>query len=546
MKIGRHFDKVAALSEVFATELTRENILFLHQKEGDFPMTMERTTMRKIREVLRLKYAHDLSYSQIGRSCNISGECARQYVKRAEQAGLSWPLKEMSDSELEEHLFKDAKQALQVPHPNWLVVHQELMKKGVTLMLLWEEYKEVHPHGYEYSRFCELYRTFKSKLHPTMRQTHKAGENLFVDFSGLTIPWVDRLTGEIYKAEIFVAVLGASNYTYVEACESQSLPCWIEAHVKVFEFIGGVPTAIVPDNLRAGVTKAHYYDPDINMTYQDFAVYYGVAILPTRVAKPRDKAKVEVGVQGIQRRILAPLRYHTFFSVAEINLAIIPLLETYNKRPFKDLPGSRLSQFLLLDKPALKPLPQEKYQYAEWKKAKVNIDYHIAFEKHFYSVPYTYIKEEVTLRITSRTIECYYQNQRVASHLRSFRPGHTTVQEHMPKAHQAHVEWTPERLAGWAKKIGPFTEKLIESVIKSRAIPEQGFRTCLGILRLSKSYGETRLENAAKRALSIGATRYQSIESILKRGLDSQPLPNDEIQLTSPTHANVRGANYYH
>lgn len=510
-------------------------------------MTMERTTMRKIREVLRLKYTHGLSYPQIGTSCNLSRECVRQYIKRAEKAGLSWPLpEEIDDIELEKRLFKDVDLALQVPHPDWLIVHQELKKKGVTLMLLWEEYKEAYPYGYQYSRFCELYREFKKKLNPTMRQTHKAGEKLFVDFSGLTVPWADKLTGEVYKAEIFVAVLGASNYTYVEACESQSLPCWIEAHVRALEFIGGVPSAAVPDNLKSGVTKPHYYDPDINITYQDFACHYGMAILPTRVVKLRDKAKAEVGVQGIQRRILAPLRHHTFFSVADINKAINPLLRAYNQRSFQDLPGSRLSQFLLLDKPALQPLPKERYQYAEWKKARVNIDYHVAFEKHFYSVPYTYIKEEITLRITRTTIECYYQNKRIASHLRSFHPGHTTIREHMPKAHQAHVEWTPERLLNWAKKIGPSTEKLIESVIQSRAIPEQGFRTCLGILRLGKSYGEHRLENAAKRALVIGATRYQSIESILKRGLDQQPLSTADPQSTSPSlHDNVRGAHYY-
>ncbi len=510
-------------------------------------MPMERTTMRKIKEVLRLKYTHALSYTQIGTSCNLSRECVRQYVKRAEEAGLSWPLPEgIDDIELERRLFKDVAQALQVPHPDWFSVHQELKKKGVTLLLLWEEYKEAHPHGYQYSRFCDLYRSFKSKLHPTMRQTHKAGEKLFVDFSGLTVSWVDKLTGEVYNAEIFVAVLGASNYTYVEACEDQSLPCWIEAHVRALEFIEGVPSAAVPDNLKAGVTKAHYYDPDVNITYQDFACHYTMAILPTRAAKPRDKAKAEVGVQGIQRRILAPLRRHTFFSVADINRAIDPLLKAYNQRPFQDLTGSRMSQFLLIDKPALKPLPETRYQYADWKKAKVNIDYHVAFEKHFYSVPYTYIKAVVTLRITKTTVECFYQNQRVASHLRSFRPGHTTVREHMPKAHQAHVEWTPERLLNWAKKIGASTEKLIESVIGSRAMPEQGFRACLGILRLGKSYGTNRLENAAKRALVIGATRYQSIESILKQGLDQQPLPEADSQPTSPTvHGNVRGSHYY-
>jgi hypothetical protein len=271
-----------------------------------------------------------------------------------------------------------------------------------------------------------------------------------------------------------------------------------------------------------------------------------MAIIPARAGKARDKAKAEVGVQGIQRRILAPLRHHTFFSVDGINRAIVPLLEAYNQRPFQDLAGSRVSQFLLLDRPTLQPLPKERYQYAEWKQAKVNIDYHVAFEKHFYSVPHVYIKKVITLRITRTNVECYYENQRIASHLRSFRPGHTTIKEHMPKAHQAHVEWTPERLLNWAKKIGPSTEKLIQSVIQSRTVPQQSFRACLGILRLGKSYGEHRLENAAKRALVIGATRYQSIESILKRGLDQQPLPSADLKPTTPSsHANVRGSHYY-
>lgn len=511
-------------------------------------MPMERISMRKIREILRLKHVANLSNSQIALSCNLSRESVRKYLKRAEKAGLSWPLpEEMNDLTLEGLLFKDVNPIPYAPVPDWQVVHQELKKKGVTLFLLWEEYKQIHPSGYQYSRFCELYRHFRSKLHPTMRQTHKGGENLFVDFSGLTVPRVDKVTGEVFEAEIFVAALGASNFTYIEALEDQSLPCWIEAHVRALEFIGGVPIAATPDNIKAGVTKAHYYDPDINRAYQDFACHYGIAILPARVRKPKDKSKVEVGVQGIQRRILAPLRHHTFFSVADINRAIAPLLEAYNKRPFQDLPGSRLSQFLEVDKPALRPLPTERYQYADWKQVRVNIDYHVAFEKHFYSVPHTYIKDVITLRVTTTTVECYYQNQRIASHVRSFRPGHTTVREHMPKSHQAYAEWTPERLTNWARKIGPFTEQLIHAVIQSRDIPQQGFRACLGILRLAKQYGEARLENAAKRALAIGATRCQSIESILKRGLDQQPLASIEPKSTIPSsHMNVRGANYYH
>lgn len=511
-------------------------------------MTMERISMRKIREVLRLKNTKNLSNTQIGTSCNISRECVRKYIKRAEKAGLPWPLpEEMDDLALESLLFKDEKKVPQIPLPDWSNIHQELKKKGVTLLLLWEEYKQIHPSGLQYSRFCQLYNEFKGILQPTMRQVHIAGEMLFVDFAGLTVPWVDNITGEVHEAEIYVATLGASNYTYVEALDNQGLPCWIEAHVRTLEFMGGVPIAVVPDNLKAGVTKPHYYDPDINISYQDFASHYNLAVIPARVRKPRDKAKVEVGVQGIERRILAPLRHHTFFSVAQINQAIAPLLEAYNKRPFQNLPGCRLSQFLELDKPALHPLPRDRYQYAVWKQAKVNIDYHVAFEKHFYSVPHTYIKDLITLRITSTTIEGYHNNQRIASHVRSFRPGHTTIKDHMPKAHQAHaVEWTPERLTNWAKKIGPSTEKLIQEVIESRQIPQQSFRACLGILRLGKRYSEQRLENAATRALMIGATRYQSIESILKTGLDQQPLPADEPKSTAPrSHENVRGAHYY-
>lgn len=509
-------------------------------------MTMERISMRKIREVLRLKYTKNLSNPQIGISCNLSRECVRKYIKRAEKAGLTWPLpEEIDDATLEQKLFKVEYRSPHPPLPDWDKVHQELKKKGVTLLLLWEEYKQAYPEGLQYSRFCWLYRDFKSALNPTMRHDHKAGEKLFVDFSGLTLSWINRETGEVYKAEIFVAVLGASSYTYVEALESQSLPCWIEAHVRALEFIGGVPMVITPDNLKAGVKKPHYYDPDINMSYQEFACYYGIAIVPARVAKPRDKAKVEVGVQGIERRILAPLRNHTFFSVAEINRAIASLLESYNKKPFQGLAGSRLSQFLLLDKPALSPLPKQRYEYAEWKQAKVHIDYHVAFEKHFYSVPHTYIKKVITLRITRITVECYYQNQRIAAHLRSFRSGHTTIKDHMPKAHQAYIEWTPERLMKWAKTIGPSTEKLIQAVIQSRTIPQQSYRACLGILRLGKSYGDLRLENAAKRALVIGATRYQSIESILKQGLDQKPIAPEPKSSSLDVHINVRGPHYY-
>lgn len=511
-------------------------------------MPMERTSMRKIREVLRLKYEAHLSNRKIGLSCNISRESVRVYLLRAKLAGLTWPLsEEYDDLALEKQLFPAEHQPAKNPLPDWSLVYQELKKKSVTLWLLWLEYKAIHPTGFSYTRFCQLYRDFKRTLHPTMRQVHKAGEKLFVDFSGVTVPWINKITGEVHQAEIFVAVLGASNYTYVLALPNQSLSGWINAHVNTLEFIGGVPTIIVPDNLKAGVTKPHHYDPDINITYQDFACHYGTAVIPARVAKPKDKSKVEVGVQGIERAILAPLRHYQFFSVADINEAIKPLLKLYNQKAFQQLPGSRLSQFEAIDRPALHPLPLEPYQYAEWKNATVNIDYHIAMDKHFYSVPYIYLRKTVCVRITKNSIECFYKNKRIACHLRAYHAGHTTIKDHMPKSHQAYAEWTPERLMQWAKKIGPDTEKLIAAVIESRQIPQQAYRACLGILRLGKRYSEKRLEDAATRALVIGATRYQSIESILKNGLDQQPLPSTKLKDSIPsTHANVRGADYYH
>jgi len=513
-------------------------------------MPMERTSMRHIREVLRLHYDHNLSNSKIAISCNISRESVRKYLNRTKAVGLGWPLPaDIDDEQLEARLFPSViKNQKVLALPDFSLVHTELKKKGMTLQLLWEEHQANNPHCLKYSSFCRYYREFKSKLEPVMRQYHKAGERLFVDFSGLTVEWINPDTGEILNAEIFVAVLGASNYTYVEALQSQGLPDWIGAHVRAFEFFGGVPDIVVPDNLKSGVTKAHHYDPDINLTYQAMACHYNIAVVPTRVRAPKDKAKVEVGVQGIERRILAPLRYHTFLSIADINAAIAPLLKEYNERPFQQLEGSRLSQFMAIDKPELKPLPLVPYQYAHWQHATVAPDYHVAVENHFYSVPHEYVKKKVQCRITNTTVECFYKNKRLSFHVRSFKGGHTTQKAHMPPHHAKHdVEWTPERFIGWAKKMGENTATLIERVIASRPLPQQAFRACLGILRLGKSYGDDRLEKASIRALHIGALRYREIESILKHGLDSQPLPvESETPFLPPMHENVRGAEYYH
>jgi len=513
-------------------------------------MPAKRLSMRKIKEVLRLKWAKGLSNRQIARTCGIGRPTVAEYLHRAEIAGLSWPLPvELDETALEQGLFPALpKHPTPIRRiPDWAMVHQELKGKGVTMFLLWQEYRETHREGYQYSWFCEHYRAWRGKLDIVMRQDHRAGEKLFVDYAGQTMPVVDRTTGEIREAQIFVAVLGASNYTYAEATWTQALPDWIGSHLRTFAFMRGVPELVVPDNLLSGVTKAHRYEPDANPTYQDMAAHYGVAVMPTRVRRPRDKAKVESGVLVVERWILAVLRHRSFFSLAELNSAIRELLEKLNNRSFKKLPGSRRTHFENLDKPALQPLPAEPYVYAEWKKARVHIDYHVAVDKHYYSVPYVLIKKQLDVRMTQNIIECFYRSNRVASHRRSFQQGrHTTLPAHMPEAHRQAGHWSPQRLANWAAKTGPATEKLIVTVLASRKHPQQAYRSCLGILRLGKTYSDARLEAACRRALILGSHSYKSIESILKHRLDEKPL-GEQLELELPEHHdNIRGPSYYH
>ena len=513
-------------------------------------MSGKRLSMRTIKEVLRLKWTCGLSDRQVARSCSIARSTVSEYLRRAEKAGLNWPLPEgMDDSQLDALLFPVAPPACSgAPRavPDWTQVRKELKKKGVTLFLLWEEYKETHPDGYQYSWFCEQYQKWTGKLDLVMRQDHRAGEKMFVDYAGQAVPIVDRYTGEVHQAQIFIAVLGASNYTYAEATWSQSLPDWIHSHVRALTFFEGVAELVIPDNLKSGVTKASRYEPDLNPTYQEVATHYGFAIIPTRVQKPRDKAKVEVGVQVVERWILARLRHFTFFSLHELNSHIQGLLSKLNHRPFRKLPGSRRSLYESLDRPALKPLPTVPYVYAEWKKARVHVDYHIEVEGHYYSVPYQLVKEQVDVRLTAQTIEVFHKSRRIASHRRSKIKGqHTTIVQHMPKPHQHYAEWTPERLVRWAGKNGPATQELIETILASRPHPQQGFRPCLGIMSLEKTFGAQRLENACKRALAIGGTSYRSVHAILKNALDKQPLPS---RSESPVvyHPNIRGPKYYH
>ena len=508
-------------------------------------MPRPRSIMRKIREVLRLTFAEGLSRRRAGAAVGLPCTTVADYVARAQRAGLGWPLpKSMDDRDLEARLFVSAAPPVTRPLPDWAEVHRQLRRAGVTLQLLHLEYKEGAPDGYQYSQFCRHYRQWQRHLDVVMRQEHRAGEKLFVDFAGKTLSIVNPSTGVITRAQLFVAVLGASNYTYAEVFPSQELPYWIAGHVHSFEYMLGCPRIIVCDNLLSGVKHAHRYEPDINATYLEMAAHYRCAVIPARAAKPRDKAKVEVGVLIAERWILASLRNLTFFSLAEANRAVRQRLEWLNQRPFKKLPGSRQSLFQELERPALRPLPTQAYQYAEWRRATVNIDYHLEVDRHYYSVPYQLVHEHCDVRLTVTTVEVFLRNRRVASHRRSYQPcRHTTDPSHMPDSHRRHLEWTPGRILRWAESAGPSTAALVNGIMRSRPHPEQGFRSCLGIIRLGKRYGDDRLEAACRRALALRSFSYRSVESILRTGLDRQPLAASAPAPLS--HDNVRGPDYY-
>jgi transposase len=512
----------------------------------------KRLSMRKIKEVLRLKWDLGLSNREISNSIKVSPSTVGDCLRRVTRAGLSWPLPvDIGEEDLEQKLYSPARsRAPEGSHNiNWSNINKELRRKGVTRELLWYEYKQEHPEGINYSRFCDLYRQWQGQVDCCMRQNYKAGQYLFIDYAGLTIPVIVNVdTGETINAQIFVATLGASNYIFAEATASQTLPDWIGSHTRAFTCFGGTTEILIPDNLKSGVHKTHRYEPDLNPTYADMADHYGVAVIPARVCKPQDKAKAEQAVQHVERQILAKLRNRKFFSLYELNEAISLLLDQVNSKPFQKLPGSRVSQFETLEKASLKALPATPYVFAEWKKARAGVDYHVVLDGHYYSVPYTLIKKELAVRFTQNTVEVFYKNKRVASHRRSYKKGASTiVAEHMPKAHQEYAKWTPRRIIDWAKKNGKFTGKLAENIIASRKHPEQGFRSCLGIIRLAKHYSNERLEKACQRALVIGAYSYKSVQSILKNNLDQEPLPSQQMQyhVTQKHHEYVRGGNYF-
>lgn len=512
-------------------------------------MAKDRLSMRKFKEVLRLKFDHQLTNRKIANSCAMSHSTVGKYLALAEIAGITWPLPDdLDDHQLEQRLYLNVpRQTENKPAmPSMEYLYKELKKKHVTLQILWFEYKQGNPDGYQYSYFCELYNRWRKKLDVSLRQEHLAGEKLFIDYAGQTVPIYNPENGQVeMEAQIFVATLGASNYSYVEATATQTLPDWVKSHIRALRFLGGVPKIMVPDNLKSGVTNPCRYEPDVNPTYLDLARHYGTTVIPARPGKPKDKAKVEGAVLIVERWILAALRNHRFFSLAELNRAIREKLAEFNERPLQKLKVSRRHLFETIDKPALQALPAYPYEYAQWKKATVNIDYHIEVDKHFYSVPHQLRGQKLDVRITSTTVEVFQKNRRVAGHQKSLRENcHTTLASHMPKAHQKYLEWTPSRIINWAGKMGPNTQRLVTEIMQRRTHPEQGFRSCLGVMRLAKRYTPQRLEDACKRAVTISSFNYKSVESILKKGLDRQPMEPGRRN-NAAVHPNIRGAHYY-
>lgn len=512
--------------------------------------------MRKVRDVLRLKHELGRSHRQIGVAVGMSRCAVDKYVKRAEAAGLSWQkAKEMSDAEVEALLFRHVGRNTPSGRApidlGW--VHAEMHKKGVTLQLLWVEYQDAVKSGpaqqkpYGYSQFCDIYAVFREKLSPSMRQVHRAGERAFIDFSGYKPRIIDPATGDSIEVELYVMVLGASNYTYAEATRTQKLPDFVGATARGMEYFGGVPEMLVPDQLKSAVKKSDWCEPEINATTAEMAAHYGTAVVPARPGKPKDKAKVEQGVLLAQRWILACLRNRSFFSLEELNAAIRELLEVLNNKPFKKLAGSRRTAFESLDRPALAPLPPRRYEYATWRLGVgVNVDYHVEVDGRYYSVPCELIQQKVDLRVTETVVEVFHGGVRVASHERSHGPKGTpvTTPAHRPRSHREFGEWPPERLVAWAGKAGAATAEVAKTILESGPHVESGRRPCLALVRMGERYGKERLEAACERALRIGNPTRKSVEAILKSGLDRAP-PRERAESKTVVHENIRGGAYF-
>ncbi len=503
--------------------------------------------MRQIKEICRLYLVQDLGIRPIARACNISPSTAQGYVNKLDELKLDFAtIDAMGEEELKK-LFRGKKPDMsRKPMPDLQYLAREMKRKGVTLQILHEEYLRQYPDGYSRSHFYQIYRSWAKSNKPTMRLNHKAGKNLFIDFSGAKAAYRDPETGETLEAELYVAVLGASSYTFACAVASQKVEDFVGSTIKAFEFMGGCPECIVLDNLKSGVTHPCYYDPELNPTFAEMAGHYNVAVLPTRVRKPKDKAKVESGVQNVQRRILAALRDREFFSLYELNEAIAEELKMLNRRPMQVTGRSRYELFVELEKNELKPLPKERFSLSQWKKARVHIDYHVEVKKSFYSVPYRLIGKQVEIKYNERVVEIYHDCKRIAYHIRSHRAGqYVTDNAHMPHEHRYYLEWSPSRIKKWGATIGPHTRDLMEKIMQSKQHPEHGFRGCLGIIRLSRQYSPQRVEAASQRVLQFGAYSFKSVKSILAKGLD-KVVPIEQAKNQKPIHHdNLRGESYY-
>lgn len=517
-------------------------------------MPTERLSMRRVREILRLIRDAEVPARAVARQLGVAASTVRETVRRFEASGMEWPLPAaLSDAVLESRLYGPAgsKQGhRRRAEPDWAAVNRELKRKHVTLQVLWDEYIELHPDGYRYSRFCELYRGWEARLPVTMRQNHVGGDRLFVDYAGDTVPVVvDRLTGEIRDAHIFVAVMAASSLSFACATWTETLQDWSDAHVRAFAFFGGAARLLVPDNAKVAVIKACLYDPQVNRSYAELAAHYGTAVLPARPYRPRDKAKVEACVGIVERWLLGRLRNRVWYGLGELNAAIANLLVRLNdERVMRRFGRTRRQLFEEIDAPRLRPPPATPYVLAQWRRARVGLDYHVEVEKHFYSVPYRHARAAVEVRLTARTIEVFAAGERIAAHMRGSGNGrHTTINDHMPSSHRRYADWTIERIVAEAAGLGPSVKLLCERILQDRPHPEQGYRSCLGILRLARPYGATRLDAAALRALEIGARNYGSVKSILEKKLDGQPLHEPRApDETGIEHPNIRGSSYYH
>ena len=513
-------------------------------------MSNPRILITTLRQLIQL-HSKQLTTREIARALSLSQGAVWKYGRAVLAAGLTWEeALSLEEVELERRIWavRRATPTRSVAAPDCAWIHTELKRhKHVTLQLLWEEYHATHGRtALRYSSFCERYRLWAKRLQRSMRQRHYAGEKLFVDYGGRTVPIYGASCEEAYRAALFVGALGASGYAYAEATRTARLPDWLGSHVRMLEYYGASPTILVPDNPRVGVTKADRYEPQLQRSYEEMAAHFGIAVIPARPHHPRDKPKVELTVLLVCRWVLARLRHQRFFSLDELNAAIRPLLKDLNERAFQKLPGSRRSMFEALDRPAMRALPTTPYVYAEWKRVRAAFDYHVDIDRHYYSVPHALVGQELWARYSAATVEVFHRSQRVSSHLRSYQHGvHTTLPDHMPRAHRAHAQWTPTRLINWGASIGANTCAVVEHLLKSKSHPEQGYRACLGLLALARQYGQGRLEAASTLAVKLQSPSRKSVLSILKTGRDQHRAAAAE-ELDLPEHPNVRGPKYYH